>query len=214
MIAVNTHSAERVNSFFNTEPLTLDCPSSLSSPSTSSPETGRIPEQPDLAERMQASDANYGKPSVGQNADLMATLEDRIKEGLFQADPKPVPACMDGDQTLSHIDESRSFIAENQRRLSPDKPILLGRNSRSCSTVGSSGLPTDPGQLKPCASRRTEYCGLVWMRQNSIVFSSWIAAGWKTSLHCSIDCGASVTSLRLTLQMVSRMLSWPIKPDT
>lgn len=57
-------------------------------------------------------------------------------------------------------------------------------NSKFCPTVGSSGLLTHPGQLKPCASgRRTEYCGFESDRENSKLFCFGVTVGWETSLR-------------------------------
>lgn len=83
MIAVNTNDAKRFNSFSNTEPLTSDRLGMLPWPSTPSPDTRRIPNQPHLAERVRASDADCGKLSEDQKAEPMATLAWFIKKGLF-----------------------------------------------------------------------------------------------------------------------------------
>lgn len=75
IIAIDTHDAERCDSFFNTEPLESDRPSALPSSSAPSPETGEIPEPSDLVERMTASDANYGQLSADQKTKLMTILD-------------------------------------------------------------------------------------------------------------------------------------------
>lgn len=96
----------------------------LSSPSVPSPDTGWIPEQPELGNRMKASDTYSGQLSKDQKAELIATLDCLIGRGLFPTDPKRVPACMDGELTLPLIDESQPPIGK-KRCFSPQEIEMI-----------------------------------------------------------------------------------------